>query len=69
VGSNDGLIGGADLIDLVNDSVSKFGDNGVLSCQGQYEQYVSSEGEVNCNGIGNTVRVEWIVAASSYNPQ
>ncbi|KAM3413479.1 hypothetical protein BST61_g11601 [Cercospora zeina] len=70
-GSVNGLVGGADLYDLVNDSVKNYAQDGKVSCTGQYGQVVSSEGEVNCNTTPSgysQVRVEWIVSDSSYNP-
>ncbi|CAK1362498.1 hypothetical protein CB0940_02263 [Cercospora beticola] len=69
-GSKDGLVGGADLADLVNDSVNNFQQSGQVSCKGQFGQVVSAEGEVDCNtpSGGSQVRVEWVIAASSYNP-
>ncbi|KAF7189129.1 hypothetical protein HII31_09551 [Pseudocercospora fuligena] len=68
-GSKPGLVGGADVVDLVTDSISKFQESGYISCRGQYGQVVSAEGEVDRNAIGgDQVRVEWILASSAYNP-
>ncbi|KAF2206231.1 hypothetical protein CERZMDRAFT_53627 [Cercospora zeae-maydis SCOH1-5] len=66
-----GLVGGADMYDLIHDSVAGYGKEGVVSCTGQFAQVVSAEGEVACNTTpdgATQVRVEWIVADSSYNP-
>ncbi|EME39817.1 extracellular protein [Dothistroma septosporum NZE10] len=69
-GSDAGLVGGADAADLLNDSSRKFGESGSYSCRGSYGQVVSAEGEVDCNAEnGGRVRVEWVVADSSYNPR
>ncbi|KXT04534.1 hypothetical protein AC578_8653, partial [Pseudocercospora eumusae] len=68
-GSKPGLVGGADIVDLVTDSITKFQESGYISCKGQYGQVVSSEGEVDCNAVGgDRVRVEWILASTAYNP-
>lgn len=69
-GGKPGLVGGADVVDLVNDSINDFQETGYVSSRGQYGQIVSAEGEVDCNakGGGTPVRVEWILASSGYNP-
>ncbi|KXT18522.1 hypothetical protein AC579_2237, partial [Pseudocercospora musae] len=68
-GTKPGLVGGADIVDLVTDSISKFQESGYVACQGQFQQFVSAEGEVDCNAIGgDKVRVEWILASTAYNP-
>ncbi|EME85515.1 uncharacterized protein MYCFIDRAFT_52972 [Pseudocercospora fijiensis CIRAD86] len=68
-GSKPGLVGGADIVDLVTDSIKNFQESGKISCRGQYGQVVSAEGEVDCNALGgDRVRVEWILASSAYNP-
>nr|QDX18265.1 ECP2 protein [Fulvia fulva] len=69
-GWRNGLVGGADAVDLLTDSVKNFGEANKVSSKGTYNQIVSAEGEVTCDSVdrGGQVRVQWIVASSSYNP-
>lgn len=59
------IIGNADVIDLINDSINKFQDNGYLGAKGSYNMYVASSGSVPCTSAKTTdkqVRVDWTIS-------
>ncbi|KXS98875.1 hypothetical protein AC578_10851 [Pseudocercospora eumusae] len=59
------IIGNADVIDLINDSIEKFQDNGYLGAKGSYNMYVASSGSVPCTSARSTdkqVRVDWTIS-------
>lgn len=61
-------IGNADVLDLVRDSITKYGQGQTVGCYGNYNMYVASAGAMPCDSpdlpSGKQVGVDWTLTHS-----